>query len=479
MSILSRVKYFFAADAAPSRPDIGERTKTQRAGTIGGDIPGFLTTEASSYALYRRMSADPTLAVVRMVVISPVLAGSWSFKSQPDVLEERVDFIRDMIDPMRPSSLKDSLRSLEFGFQAFEKVWEVVDGKLILKKLKPLLPENTTILVHGDGAFAGIRNNGVELGPEKCLVITYDGEAGNFYGRSRHENARKEFAKREQVDNKSAQYSGKIAGVNMQIHYPEGHSLDANGVDVDNSVLAVRLMTAYADGRGACFPNLFALGDPKADLSNAANLAGKSQWIVTYNDAGGASHAAGFIEKLRYHDSRLFRAWLRPERSALEGQFGTKAEAETHGDIGVLDGELLYGDIVRQLNWYVIDEILAYNFGEDARGSVYIEPAPLADTAYAVLERVLDAILANPGTLEELLTQLDADSLAQALKLPVVDKLNFTGGSVSEPVKPPLSPQEQAKQQARMDALYTGADAARKAEEAGAAAVTVKAGAGD
>jgi len=473
MSILSRVKHLFAATTAPSRPDVGERTKVQRAGTMGGDIPGFAEPARASYALYRTMSADPTLALVRMVVIAPVLAGSWSFKSKPDVLEERVDFIRDMLDTMRPMLLKDALRALEFGFQAFEKVWEAVDGTLTLKKLKSLLPENTTILVHDDGAFAGIRNNGVELGPEKCLVITYDGEAGNYYGRSRHENARKEFAKREQVDNKSAQYSGKIAGVNMQIHYPPGVSLDANGSEVENGLVARQLMTAYGEGKGGCFPNLCATVDPTKEPEAAASLAGKSQWVVTYNDPGGANHTSGFIEKLRYHDSRLFRAWLRPERSALEGQFGTKAEAETHGDIGVLDGELLYGDIVRQINWYVIDDILAYNFGEDARGSVYIEPAPLVDTAHAVLERVLDAMLANPGTLEELLTQLDSDALAQALRLPMRDKLDMTAGGATEPPKEPLSPQEQAKQRVVMDALYTGADAARKTEAAGAA-VAVK-----
>ena len=60
---------------------------------------------------------------------------------------------------------------------------------MILKKLKPLMPELTQVLVDRSGNFSGLRNQlpGQEprdLKGSKAFLYAYDGEFGNFYGQA-------------------------------------------------------------------------------------------------------------------------------------------------------------------------------------------------------------------------------------------------------------------------------------------------------
>ena len=68
----------------------------------------------------------------------------------------------------------------------------------------------------------------------------------------------------------------------------------------------------------------------------------------------------------------MFRAWLRPERTGLESKFGSKADAEEHSEAALTDSELIHFDVCEHLNRGVVDELLAYNFGPVAVGSVTI-----------------------------------------------------------------------------------------------------------
>ena len=70
-----------------------------------------------------------------------------------------------MLQPMRTQILTDALRALSFGFVPFEKVWMADGNRVVLQKLKPLLPEVTQILVDDHGNFLGFlaRNSPVIL----------------------------------------------------------------------------------------------------------------------------------------------------------------------------------------------------------------------------------------------------------------------------------------------------------------------------
>ena len=423
-----------------STPTTGEATRQQGVAQAGiglGQVPGFLPPQSGTYGVYRRMSGHPTLALAKSIVTAPILAGSWSFEARrPDgkrprrnppgdgvrsdpidrLLEDRCRFIQRQIEPMRTAFLVEALRALEFGWRPFEKVWEVNNGQVILTRLKPLLPDFTYLQVDAHGNFAGIVQMEVRLPVDKAFIYTYDGEAGNLYGRSRHENARQAWSCWQQVDDRTAQLATKVSAIIPLVHYPIGQSRDANGQQRDNGDLADVILNGLGSGRGVKLPNLFAsTEDPRL----SAELAGKSSWMVSFLEAANAAHnLTGLTERQRYYDALMFRAWLRPERVGLESKHGSRADASKHTETGLTDSELLHADICDQLNRGVVDEILTYNFGVDSAGSVYVSPSPLQETKRALLQKLLEAVWGNTSTLKQFLAQTDMDAVFDVLEIP-------------------------------------------------------------
>jgi hypothetical protein len=331
-----------------------------------------------------------------------------------------VDFVKNMIEPMRTSILTDGLRALAMGFSAFEKVWTSRGGHVVLSKLKPLLPEITTILVDGNGNYRGLRNqstNGTvrDLLENKAFLYTYDGECNNYYGRSRHENVRVAFSHAMQTAERMAQYQKKVAGVIAQLHYPEGTSRDAAGVERSNDWIAQQILEAVSMGRSVRFPNLFASID---DPATAADLAGKSQWVLSQFELGGTDYSPGLLNALAYYDKLLFRGWLRPERVGLDTQHGSRADAQQHSESSIVDSELIDQDFAAAFNSGVIDDVLTLNFGPDAKGSVWVDPSPISDAQTQAVTAVLTALLGNSQTAGDVAKQIDIGAVLDDLDVP-------------------------------------------------------------
>jgi hypothetical protein len=134
--------------------------------TVG--LPGFSAPTPGTFDTYRRISAHPTVALVMRIVTAPV-ANTWSWAKKADVPQQWLDMVRGMIDPMRASIVADGMRALVYGFAAFEKVWEIDEGRIVLAKLKPLLPDLTTILVDANGNFRGFRQQLADDSPRDVL----------------------------------------------------------------------------------------------------------------------------------------------------------------------------------------------------------------------------------------------------------------------------------------------------------------------
>jgi hypothetical protein len=390
------------------------------AGFSTAGVPGFNPPDPGTFAVYRRISAHLTVALAMSIVTSPIVANSWGWSKRKNTPAHWLDFAKEILEPMRTTLLTDSLRALAFGFAAFEKIWETDGRRIVLKKLKPLLPEITQILSDRHGNFVGLRNQPPgdpprDLKGPKAFLYTYDGEFGNFYGRSRHENIREVWSQALQTVERMAQYHKKIAGVIAQLHYPEGTSRDAAGVERSNDLIAQQILEAVAMGKSVRFPNLFASID---DPTTAADLAGKSQWVLSQFDPGGKDYSPGLLNALAYYDRLLFRGWLRPERVGLESSTGTRADAEQHSETSVLDSELIDRNFAAAFNAGVVDDLLTINFGPSARGAVWIEPSPISDIKSQAAQAVLVAMLRNAHAGPVAAQSVDIPALLQDLDLP-------------------------------------------------------------
>jgi hypothetical protein len=398
-----------------AKPQLEEQTKEQVKGGVTGLNGESPFSSSGTFSTYRKMRGNPTIALARMVATSPLRTASLSFESDDDTNDEVLSFVQGEIERLWPRLIKDTLFALDYGYVSFEKVWDVRNGRYIYKKLKPLIPDKTEILIDkDDGGFAGLKQESVVLPPEKCFLFTCDGEAGEFHGRSRYENIR-ENAWNPWMDiaKQLSKFVSKVAGVTPLIEYPEGVSLDSSGQEVSNFDMAKRVLEKLGNANGVAMPNVFAKYANELAKSGV-DLGQLKAWKISFLETSG-QHAAQLTNTLRYYDSLLMRGWLVPERSAIEGQFGTKADAETHGDIVLLSAELLLDDILRDVNEYIV---LVYNFGQDYAGRVKVKQGGIDPAMKAFYQKIIESVLTNPANIDLLVGMTDLDAMLDNVGIP-------------------------------------------------------------
>lgn len=405
------------------KPKAGEQTEQQKSNAIT-EVALTLKLDPDKpsrgdYATYRAMRRHPTVALARAIAQAPNLTASYVVESDEGEDDPVREAVAATVDPLWPFLMHNILFALDYGWQPFEKVWAVEDGLLAVAKLKPLLPDNTSILVDEHGAFAGLKQHGVELSPENCFVMTYDAEAGNLYGRSRHENIRDVWTDARTLRKKQSTYNAKVAGVIPIIEYPEGTSRDRNGAEQDNYELAEKVLKALGSGNGVAMPNTLARF--ASDLARqGVSLESLKAWHIKLLEVRG-NHGAGFVAQRRYSDSLLLRGWLIPERVATEGQFGTKAEATAHADIALVIADQFFESIIRHVNWFLIDPFVAYNFGTARVGTVRLEAVGLDRAQRAFYRSLIEKVLGNPANVDVLLDLVELREMAEAVGLPMTE----------------------------------------------------------
>lgn len=420
-------------------PTLGEQTSRQVAMISPFfDIPGFGKPQPSTIKTYRKMRSNPTIAIARMAATAPIKAAPWSFEASDEAPKGAIELIENTLESVLRLIVREMLRSLDLGHYPFEIVWEAKEARefglpmaLVPRKIKPLLPEKTEVLIDkSTGAFAGLKQGKVTLEPVESLLFTYDGEAGNFYGRPRNENIRKPWSAWDQMLDRIGKFTNKVAAVIPIIRHPGGTSKDASGADKTDHELAVDILTNLDHAKGVAWP-MEILPWAEDAMKAGVDVSSILSWQITFLETKG-QHAKEMTDVMRLLDSYLTRGWLVPERAVLEGQHGTKAEAGEHADIALQAAEEVLLDIALCINWYLIDKILILNYGTDAAGTVTATPAPLTDEQKAFFRAILKTVLTQPATVDLLFSMVNVDAMVERSGLPP-----------SEADTPPLLPRSE------------------------------------
>ncbi len=392
--------------------DYDEKTKSQVSGATNIFLfegAGVLSVVLpAAYATYRTIRKDPTIALARTLAVAPVLIGRWTVEVDKGIPKKWGDLISDWVVPLRDYIMETSLLfgHVDFGWQSYEKIFEVRDGRIVLRKLKTLLHDITEVLVVGaSGAFAGLyqSRDQLTLSLAKSLLISFRVEGTNWYGGGLLENVRLTHNKWVSADASAGRYDKKIAGARLMIGYPQGTSRLA-GVETPNEKIAEAMGKGLEASGVVTHPN----------MSVAEEEVGWTFSIL--EDKGGRQ--GNFVERLRYLDALKVRALLMPERSVLEGQFGTKAEAAEHINLAITNMELVDRAITRCINWHVVDQLLVLNFGEAARGKVQLVAAPLVDESLGFLRQLYLEVLKNPAGFLEEQGVIDTEQIKEELGIP-------------------------------------------------------------
>lgn len=402
-------------------PKAGEETLSQTLDYVWNTLFGDTTYSGNAdYNTYRKMKCNPTIALARSLTFAPIKLANYSIVGDDENLN---NLVKTNIDELWPDFIRDVLLAVDYGFQSFEKIWEVktIDGtpRLVYGKLKPLNPDKTQVMLDKDNpsVFAGLKQGQVKLPPEKCFWYVNDGEFGNWYGKSRHENVREDaWGPWLELVKKYSNYIKKVAAVTPIIRYPAGQSQDATGTLKSNFDIAQALLRKLGEGHGIAMPqeiasyaaDLFRSGIKPEDLY---------VWQVKFMESGSA-HGYAFVAGMKHYESLMMRGWMIPERAATEGQYGTKAEAENSTNLALLNSELLLDDIIRQVNHYIIDPLLRYNYGEKATGKTKIEKAGIDANSIQYIRSIIKEIMVNPQNVDMVRSFIDLKTMVEQSGLP-------------------------------------------------------------
>ncbi len=372
----------------------------------------------ATYESYRTVRKQATVQFARAMAKAPILAAEWTIEADDEAPEGAQELIEDVMLDIRPILLGSGLCGvLDFGWSPFEIIWELIEGDLIPIKTKPLLQDITSIHVDRRGQMSSLcQNDGVEVPIELALVLHGEVEGTYWYSMGRLEVVRGLYNRWVEWDHGAARYDKKVAGSHVVVNYPVG-STDVAGVNTPNETIAKSILTQLRSSSGLILPRMI----PRTTHGVTAEMVEHIQWGVELLSDSGAKQPA-FLPRGEYLDKLIIRSYFLPERSVSEGQFGTKAEAGEHASFALTDMDLRHKDLVRLINWHLVNRILVANYGMKAQNTVRILASPIADEKKTLFHETLATILKTQGGLEEMLDRIDLDSIVEAAGLPMLDE---------------------------------------------------------
>jgi len=412
----------------PKPPQGGEATGNQAdVISMPMQVKGFGNAANASFVNFDKIRTNPTVALARIVATAPIKSASWSFTADRDTPDDHIKVIEEDLASIMPMLVRQSCSAMDYGVCHWEKIFALRDGLIRLVKLKHLNVRITSPRVDVHGKYVGLRQRHqtgmverrtiVDVPVEQSLSYVHDPRYdGDFWGQSRNRNIIKPWAAWEQSLDRFGIFSQVGAAPIPMIEYPVGESRDKHGNVKSNYDIAQGLLGAMSRAEGVAMPNT---------LMRDADVWGKRgvdpdklrQWHITFVEA---KNRAGdqIINGLVYLDKLLLRGWLVPERSATEGQHGTKAEAQVHSDIVADSADEFLTDLARYVSWYVINPLLVYNFGPEAEGTIRAEPSKVNDQQKGMLGRIIESILTQPGSLDLFDEVIDWDAAFAQFSVP-------------------------------------------------------------
>lgn len=326
----------------------GELSKRRRDQTwMSAMFGGEYNPDKLSYRDYNNMLLDPSVKSSLLFLTYALLQQRWNLTPASDNKKdiEVAEFVKKcyrnmQIIPMR-QVLKDGFSDLKYGYSVAEKVWtikEVGTPRVVPLKLKPLPIETIEncfkYTPQGEVDYV-VQNVGdgdpVKIPAEKCMINTFNEEAGNKYGSPVLREINNNVFMKKQILKWWAVFLQKHEAPNLAGFYgPKGSA----------EKMQQQLNGFYEGRMNAVFP--------EGDLVQVVES---------------THHGEGFMTALNYHDMIIQRNFL--IGTLLFGQMeagGSYAQSQTHLDTAMifLDGLLADHAIPWQLN---TQQIVDYNFG--------------------------------------------------------------------------------------------------------------------
>lgn len=177
-------------------------------------------TDEISIKDYRRMlDSDTTVEALYNIFTMSILAATYHIDADSeDVNEAQAEFVRrNLLEPPHKGGIQtpmnlfidQSLIAIYEGFALFEKVYELRDGKLVLKRLAHRDSTTLTLIRDEVGGFGGAkqRTTGIDGAAQevtipayKCFLFTYGKSRNYLYGRSAFKSLYPRYDKKRRLE---------------------------------------------------------------------------------------------------------------------------------------------------------------------------------------------------------------------------------------------------------------------------------------
>ena len=167
MGIISNLRTNLAKPAAPqTSSEIGTSSVGLIPSIFNDEFIDMSKVQVDDYKLM--LDSDGTVQALYNTIVMPLLGSNWTIEADndtPKAVEQSAWLEETLRTPPHKGGmstpfdlvLAQALRAVVEGFAGFEKVYELVDGKIVYKKIAWRDPTTITMYTDDRGGFNGFR----------------------------------------------------------------------------------------------------------------------------------------------------------------------------------------------------------------------------------------------------------------------------------------------------------------------------------
>lgn len=353
-----------AKDIEPTK---GKEAEPQEPSTeIYGDVGGTMMPSIAAGLVYNpdtiplrtylQMEDDAQIKAVLTLIKAPLVKVVWSITCED---QDIARFCKMALDEVWGGLIRTVCNALNFGFQAYEKVWRKENDQWVYEDLMDLYPGSVTFKKGDRGQFNGIQQytmrGMVDIPPEKSFIFTNEKRFGNPYGRSKLRSAYMYWYIDKFTYDFENVYFERYAMPIIHGEAPTGRTQTGSGAGQteDNLRLLLDKLEALKQGSSITTP------------SDVDPISKQKKWAIKFLEA--QRRGADFRSRHEYLDLMKARAIFAPELVFSAPYAGSSyALAREHASIFMSAEEAILQEVKFHIDKYLLRQLVSYNFGAKA-----------------------------------------------------------------------------------------------------------------
>ena len=383
-----------------SGPELGVRGQLPFSSTYN-EHELILTRDIDLDRLEEMRDRDGQARALLRVLTLPLRRATVAVTPQPAFGQEEADLSADstpgeeeaalvetvLTQPYHKGGMKHSLvevlahlgLGLAEGYVIFEKVWRLVDGKVLLKKLAPRSAPTCRFVLDEQGGLESVHQRvtwqgeslDVYIPAEKLLVWTCQAEENPWYGKGVLTPAFYHYDKKHKL-----YYCAHLASQFYAVPGRKG-----------------RVPESWTDKQVQQFHSQIA----NLGMTSAVTLKGMEADVEEFGGTGGMPN---YIPMIDHHDAMMAKSILAQFLQLATGTgSGSWALSEDQTDLFMVSLETILQEWADMFNMYLIPQLIDWNFGSAAYPMMSFEP--IGDREKTVLREVFQTVFSGGNGLTE------------------------------------------------------------------------------